>query len=213
MRALHLKEIFGTYGQVKDVDLPLDRRNGLHLGSATVVFNEEKEAEQAMFYMDGGQIDGNTIKVSFVLVQAKKRSPSPEPKEAPRKAEGRAARADDKHQPRPRSEPRNEPRAESRAEARPERRAERREEPRSRDPPRPVVESRRDRSRSRERQQPPSRRDPPPRPADRRDMDRDRDARGNLSIYGPGTVGGRGGGSERRARSRSPARPPVRDIG
>lgn len=43
-----------------------------------MVFAQEKDAEQALFYLDGGQIDGNVIKVSFVLVNAPRRhSPSP----------------------------------------------------------------------------------------------------------------------------------------
>ncbi|RYG60875.1 hypothetical protein EON64_19000, partial [archaeon] len=68
----HLKEIFGHYGRVKDVDLPVDRRNGIPRSYATISFDDEKEAEQAMFHLDGGQIDGNAIKVSFVLVQQRK---------------------------------------------------------------------------------------------------------------------------------------------
>jgi RNA-binding protein with serine-rich domain 1 len=78
VRIPHIKEIFGHYGKVKDVDLPIDPRNGVPKGIATVVFHEEKDAEQAMFYLDGGKIDGNTIKVSFVLVDnTRRREESP----------------------------------------------------------------------------------------------------------------------------------------
>eukprot|EP01038_Epipyxis_sp_PR26KG_P011447 gene11447-15335_t len=64
----HLEEIFGTYGSIKGVDLDVDRKTGIPRGNATITFYDEKDAEQAKFYMDGGQIDGRIIKVSFVLV-------------------------------------------------------------------------------------------------------------------------------------------------
>ena len=49
--------------------MKFDRRNHLSKGQATISFVSEKDAEHAMFYLDGGQIDGNVIKVSFVLVE------------------------------------------------------------------------------------------------------------------------------------------------
>ncbi len=65
----HLREIFGYYGNVKNVDLKYDRKNRQSKGQATISFQTEKDAEHAMFYLDGGQIDGSEIKVSFVLVE------------------------------------------------------------------------------------------------------------------------------------------------
>jgi hypothetical protein len=37
-----------------------------------VTFNKSEDAEQAVLYMDGGQLDGLIIHVSFVLVSNKK---------------------------------------------------------------------------------------------------------------------------------------------
>lgn len=74
MKKEHLKEIFGHYGVVKYVDVEIDKRNGLSKGAATIGFLTEKDAEHAMFYLNGGQIDGNVIKVSFVLVQTSDRN-------------------------------------------------------------------------------------------------------------------------------------------
>jgi RNA-binding protein with serine-rich domain 1 len=73
----HLREIFGYYGTVNAVDLKTDRKSHLSRGQATISFSTEKDAEHAMFYLDGGQIDGMVIKVSFVLVEHdRKRGPS-----------------------------------------------------------------------------------------------------------------------------------------
>jgi hypothetical protein len=64
----HLQEIFGLYGNIRGIDLKTDRRNHLSKGEATITFSTEKDAEHALFHLDGGQIDGNIIKCSFVLV-------------------------------------------------------------------------------------------------------------------------------------------------
>jgi len=59
----HLVEIFGTYGVVVRAEIHIDKRNGLSRGTATVVFDTIKEAENARIYLDGGQIDGSVISV------------------------------------------------------------------------------------------------------------------------------------------------------
>jgi RNA-binding protein with serine-rich domain 1 len=67
VRAEHLKEIFGYFGTIINIQIDRDR-NGFPKGTAAVTLATEKDAEHAMFYLDGGQIDGNIIKVSFVLM-------------------------------------------------------------------------------------------------------------------------------------------------
>jgi len=67
----HLLEIFGKYGKIKNVDLLWDRRANLPKGSAYIEFNERPDAEHAQLAMDGGQIDGNVIKASFILTRKK----------------------------------------------------------------------------------------------------------------------------------------------
>ena len=71
----HLEEIFGLYGKVKKVDLAKDRQIGLSKGYAYVEFEERSMAEQAQIYLDGGQLDGNILKVSFILVNRRRKSP------------------------------------------------------------------------------------------------------------------------------------------
>ena len=68
-----MKEIFGCYGTVRSVDLPIDERVGLSLGYAYVKYTKSEEAEEAAAFMDGGQIDGVKVKVAFVLVPKKRR--------------------------------------------------------------------------------------------------------------------------------------------
>lgn len=70
MKKDHLREIFGYYGNVKDVELQAK-------STANVVFSCEQDAEQAKFHMDGGQIDGLQVKVSFILIDKKKRRDEP----------------------------------------------------------------------------------------------------------------------------------------
>ncbi len=73
VRKTHLEEIFSTYGEVKEVYFQVDRKGAVSKTCASVIFRKEKDAEQAMFYLDGGQIDGNVIKISYILVSNSKR--------------------------------------------------------------------------------------------------------------------------------------------
>ena len=73
MKAGHIEEIFGYYGKIKSVDLEKDVRSGLSKGMAIVKYLTSKEAEHAVLHLDGGQIDGQKIKVTFVLVNKRRR--------------------------------------------------------------------------------------------------------------------------------------------
>lgn len=59
----HVQEIFGFYGSIKQVEFPIDRTVNLPKGFAYVEYGKRLDAEKARQYMDGGQIDGNVIKV------------------------------------------------------------------------------------------------------------------------------------------------------
>ena len=90
MKADHLTEIFGVYGNVIRVELHVDRRFGLSRGNASVEFEKPtgvlsnhsrvqtsliihfSEAEQAVLFLDGGQLDGKILKVDFVLFDTKR---------------------------------------------------------------------------------------------------------------------------------------------
>ena len=65
----HVIEVFSAYGEIKNVEYPMDRlhpQNGR--GFAYVEFNNPDEAENAMKHMDGGQIDGQEITAAPVLL-------------------------------------------------------------------------------------------------------------------------------------------------
>jgi RNA-binding protein with serine-rich domain 1 len=72
----HLKEIFGHFGPVKNVDLQVDPRLNISKGFAYVEYENAIDASKGEQYMDGGQVDGNRIKVTFVLVSNKRARPN-----------------------------------------------------------------------------------------------------------------------------------------
>ncbi|KAK4686927.1 RNA-binding protein with serine-rich domain 1, partial [Tremellales sp. Uapishka_1] len=59
----HLDEIFGEYGQVTGVDLPLFKISGLNRGKAAIEFSSASEAQSAVKHMNDGQLDGSFLKV------------------------------------------------------------------------------------------------------------------------------------------------------
>ncbi|WOL01260.1 serine/arginine-rich splicing factor SR45-like isoform X2 [Canna indica] len=73
----HLKEIFGNFGEVVNVELAMDRLVNLPRGYGYVEFKKKVDAEKALLYMDGGQIDGCVVRVRFTLTQRQKASSPP----------------------------------------------------------------------------------------------------------------------------------------
>jgi len=58
----HLAEIFGTFGEIKEIELQAHRIHPrLHRGFAHIEYVAPQGAEQACKYMEGGQIDGQEI--------------------------------------------------------------------------------------------------------------------------------------------------------
>ena len=87
----HLKEIFGTFGEVKEAVLEMDERKRVPKGTAHVEYQRREEAEQAIAAMDGAQIDGNVISVRFQAEPLAAALPPPPPQ----------ARREDKDRERP----------------------------------------------------------------------------------------------------------------
>ena len=67
-----MEEIFGSYGEIRNLKLNVGK--SVKTLSAIVTFKKDRDAEQALINMDGGQIDGNVVKISFVLVSNSKRT-------------------------------------------------------------------------------------------------------------------------------------------
>ncbi|KAL7800027.1 hypothetical protein V8C37DRAFT_414009 [Trichoderma ceciliae] len=72
----HLYEIFGQFGHIKDLDLPINRTFGTNRGTAYILYDHEADAEAAITHMHEAQVDGAVINVSIVL-QRRKLSPAP----------------------------------------------------------------------------------------------------------------------------------------
>ncbi|KAK4133563.1 RNA-binding domain-containing protein [Trichocladium antarcticum] len=74
----HLYEIFGQYGEIDDLDLPVNRQTGINRGTAYILYFTEEEAQAAITHMHEAQLDGSVINVSIVLPR-RKISPCPPP--------------------------------------------------------------------------------------------------------------------------------------
>ncbi|KAF5982727.1 RNA-binding with serine-rich domain-containing protein [Fusarium coicis] len=72
----HLHEIFGQFGRIKDLDLPINRTFGTNRGTAYILYDYEDDAEAAIAHMHEAQVDGSAINVSIVLPR-RKLSPAP----------------------------------------------------------------------------------------------------------------------------------------
>ncbi|KAK2466510.1 hypothetical protein APHAL10511_002152 [Amanita phalloides] len=73
----HLQTIFGFYGQIAKVDLPLFGKSGQNRGKAALEFSDAISAQQAASHMDGGQLDGAILKVELSDLPIRTRSRSP----------------------------------------------------------------------------------------------------------------------------------------
>ncbi|UNI13806.1 hypothetical protein JDV02_000512 [Purpureocillium takamizusanense] len=63
----HLREIFGRYGPILDLDLPMNRTYNTNRGTAYILYKHQVDAEVAIARMHEGEIDGSMISVSIVL--------------------------------------------------------------------------------------------------------------------------------------------------
>ncbi|OTA56783.1 RNA-binding domain-containing protein [Hypoxylon sp. EC38] len=72
----HLREIFGQYGPIRDLDMPMNRQFNTNRGTAYILYIHEADAEAAIAHMHEAVLDGTVINVSIVLPR-RKFSPSP----------------------------------------------------------------------------------------------------------------------------------------
>ncbi|KAG7291392.1 hypothetical protein NEMBOFW57_001410 [Staphylotrichum longicolle] len=64
----HLYEIFGQYGDIDDLDLPVNRQSGMNRGTAYILYFTEADAQSAITHMHEAQLDGAIIHVSIVPI-------------------------------------------------------------------------------------------------------------------------------------------------
>lgn len=63
----HLREIFGAYGEIEAVEMPMNRQFMMNKGIAYVLYTQPAHAEDAIAHMHEAQLDGALITVSIVL--------------------------------------------------------------------------------------------------------------------------------------------------
>ncbi|KAF9221916.1 hypothetical protein BS17DRAFT_687603, partial [Gyrodon lividus] len=72
----HLQTIFGLYGEIAKIDLPLYTKSGQNRGKAALEYVDTASAQKAVSHMNGGQLDGLVLKVelSDLPIRARSRS-------------------------------------------------------------------------------------------------------------------------------------------
>ncbi|KAF9563712.1 hypothetical protein CPC08DRAFT_748829 [Agrocybe pediades] len=61
----HLKVIFGFYGHITKIDLPVHPKSRQNRGKAALEFEDSASAYKAASHMNGGQLDGAVLKVEL----------------------------------------------------------------------------------------------------------------------------------------------------
>ncbi|KAB8258919.1 hypothetical protein BDV32DRAFT_125158 [Aspergillus pseudonomiae] len=75
----HLREIFGSFGGIDSLDLPMNKAFMTNRGTAYILYNDPADAEAAIAHMHEAQLDGAVLNVSIVLPRrAFSRSPPPQ---------------------------------------------------------------------------------------------------------------------------------------
>ncbi|KAH8830666.1 hypothetical protein DL96DRAFT_962995 [Flagelloscypha sp. PMI_526] len=77
----HIHTIFGFYGTISKVDIPVYPKSGQSKGKAALEYELPESAEKAVDHMDGGYLDGQTVKVELSNLpirtpRARSRSPA-----------------------------------------------------------------------------------------------------------------------------------------
>jgi len=72
----HLQTIFGFYGEITKIDLPIFGKSGQNRGKAALEYADPSSAHKAASHMDGGQLDGAILKVELSELPVRSRSRS-----------------------------------------------------------------------------------------------------------------------------------------
>ncbi|OAQ85034.1 RNA recognition motif domain-containing protein [Purpureocillium lilacinum] len=67
IREHHVREIFGRYGPIRDLDVPMNRTLSQNRGTAYILYEHQADAELALASLHEGEIDGSIVHVSIVL--------------------------------------------------------------------------------------------------------------------------------------------------
>ncbi|KAH0587422.1 hypothetical protein H2248_006211 [Termitomyces sp. 'cryptogamus'] len=111
----HLQTIFSFYGPITKIDLPVYGKSGQNRGKAALEFADSPSAHKAFTHMDGGQLDGATLKLELSTLPVRSRSPTPpppppaRPRGPPPRRAGRGPRTPSRSRSRTRSRSRSPP--------------------------------------------------------------------------------------------------------
>ncbi|KKK22958.1 hypothetical protein AOCH_001482 [Aspergillus ochraceoroseus] len=64
----HLHEIFGGFGEIQSLDLPMNNAFMTNRGTAYIVYHDPADAEAAIAHMHEAQLDGAVLSVSIAMV-------------------------------------------------------------------------------------------------------------------------------------------------
>ncbi|KAK2737123.1 AAA+-type ATPase [Myotisia sp. PD_48] len=74
----HLREIFGAYGEIQSLELPMNRQFMTNRGTAYIHYNQPADAEAAIAHMHEAQLDGAVLSVSIILPRLVKAGLTPD---------------------------------------------------------------------------------------------------------------------------------------
>ncbi|KAJ5311202.1 hypothetical protein N7476_007062 [Penicillium atrosanguineum] len=63
----HIREVFGSFGDIEYLDLPMNRSFMTNRGTAYILYYDPADAEAAIAHMHEAQLDGAILNVSIVL--------------------------------------------------------------------------------------------------------------------------------------------------
>ena len=67
VKEAHLREIFSNYGEIEELEMPMNKHFMTNRGIAYVLYTDAKFAEDAISNMHEAQLDGALVNVSIVL--------------------------------------------------------------------------------------------------------------------------------------------------
>ncbi|TKA32007.1 hypothetical protein B0A50_01253 [Salinomyces thailandicus] len=72
----HLREIFSSYGEIEDLEMPMNKQFMMNKGIAYILYSDAKYAEEAIACMHEAQLDGACINAGWTAAEERHEEPS-----------------------------------------------------------------------------------------------------------------------------------------